>query len=170
VIEYSAPRLQVTPREGVGLDVSVSDYGGGVVLEVRVINDSPTAFRFSREDLQLYVGKVRIKPTETGADVPTAIAAPGSGSDIYLYFRVGDFDPYAAGLLYVSSDPESGGFTAMDGPVPAGFTDVTHDTPYGGAITDLFGRATVSGGFSLTWRRTRIHRTLTVLTLAWPCA
>jgi len=116
IIRYSAPSLEVRPRQGVTVNVSVSDYWGTIVLDAEVINDSSSAFHFSRDDLQLYVNDVRIEPTQDGADMPTAIAAPGSGGSMYIYFSVGEFDPYAAGILYISSDPQSQGFTVSDGP------------------------------------------------------
>ena len=115
---YSAPRLQVTPREGVSLEVTVSKSRQGQVLViVDITNKSASTFHFSREDLQLYLKGVRIEPTQEGADVPTEFAA-GQGGGTVIYFTPAQFDPYFAGLLYTSSDPQSHGFTASDGPTP----------------------------------------------------
>jgi hypothetical protein len=113
---YSAPSLTVTPREGVDFAVTVSRGSqGGVAVSVAIANKSASAFFFSREDLQLYLNRVRIEPTQEGADAPTEVAAAATGST-NIYFTPVQFDPYAAGLLYTSSDPQSKGFTASDGP------------------------------------------------------
>jgi hypothetical protein len=123
IIRYSAPRLEVTPRAGVTLRTDVSYYWGTVVVDVEITNESPSAFHFAQEDLRLYMNDVRIERTQDAAEWPTEFTA-GSGGSSYIYFAVSQFDPYAAGLLYISSDSQSLGFTASDGPVPPGFTDL----------------------------------------------
>ena len=57
-------------------------------------------------------------PTQEGADAPTEFAA-GRDSSMWIDFAPAEFYPYLAGLLYISSDPQSLGFTASDGPTPA---------------------------------------------------
>ncbi len=117
LIRYSAPRLEVTPRAGVTLRADVSYYWGTVVLDVEITNDSSSAFHFPQEDLQLYVNNVRVEPTQEDAGWPTEFAA-GSGGSSSIYLTVPQFDPYAAGLLYIASDSQSQGFTARDGLTP----------------------------------------------------
>ncbi len=133
VIRYSAPSLEVRPRAGVTLAVDVSYYRGTVVLDVEITNDSSSAFHFPQEDLQLYVNNVRVERTQEEAGWPTEFAA-GSGGSSYIYLTVPQFDPYAAGLLYISSDPESYGFTASDGPAPE-----AHEGDYHEALVGLTG-------------------------------
>ena len=53
---YSAPRIGVSPRRGVSLNVTVTASSQGLVWgEVQILNDSDSPFRFAEEDLQLYV-------------------------------------------------------------------------------------------------------------------
>lgn len=115
---YSAPSLQVTPREGVSLVAQVTKSSQGTVqVTVAITNASASAFRFSQEDVQLYLNGVRTEPTPEVSDAPLEAAAGANGAWL-LFFTPAQFDPSMAGLLYTSSDPGSVGFTASDGPVP----------------------------------------------------
>jgi hypothetical protein len=113
---YSAPSLQVSPREGVRLEVTVSKHSlGTVTATVRITNKSSTTFHFSADDLQLYLNGVRVQPIRSG---PRAEFDAGSSEATYIDFDPAQFNPYGAGLLYISSDSQSKGHTARDGPVP----------------------------------------------------
>ena len=115
---YSAPSLQVTPREGVSLVAQVTKSSQGTVqVTVAITNASASAFRFSQEDIQLYLNGVPTEPAPEVSDAPHEAAA-GANAAWLLFFTPAQFDPTVAGLLYTSSDPESVGFTASDGPVP----------------------------------------------------
>ena len=50
--------------------------------------------------------------------VRSAVIAVGRSGGTAIYFTLAQFDPYAAGPLYISSNPKSQGFTASDGPTP----------------------------------------------------
>jgi hypothetical protein len=115
---YSAPGLQVTPREGVSLVAQVTKSSQGAVqVTVAITNSSASAFAFSQEDIQLYLNGVRLEPTPEVSDAPHEAAA-GANAAWLLFFAPAQFDPNVAGLFYTSSDRQSVGFTASDGPVP----------------------------------------------------
>jgi hypothetical protein len=90
---------------------------GEVQVIVGITNSSDSAFHFSQEDLQLYLNSVRIEPTLEEADAPHE-AAPGSNLTRFIFSTPVQFDPHSTGLLLISRDPRSEGFTASDGPVP----------------------------------------------------
>jgi hypothetical protein len=119
---YSGPVLDVKPRQGVHLAVSVSRGSDGttIVISVAMENHSSSAFTLSWGDVRFYVDGVRLEMDLDGQELPDRSPVAAGGTDSAgLYFTVPDFDPYAAGLQYVSSDPSSAGFTASDGQVPA---------------------------------------------------
>ena len=126
VIFYSAPRLDMEPRDGVKIEVSLSmrratdepaSISEGVLASIEIENRSGSSFLFSPDDLQLFVNC-------TSAEQETASRAqevPDTGEGVHIYvvaFGIGDFDPSVSGLVYVSSDPASDGFTQTDGAVP----------------------------------------------------
>lgn len=117
---YSGPALRVTPREGVSLETKISRGSDGATIQVSVWigNDSATEFALSLDDFRFFVDGAPLNPIDEVAEVPPPVAA-GSTDGRAIYFFVQNFDPYAAGILYVSTDPGSAGFTASDGPVPA---------------------------------------------------
>ena len=116
---YSSPGLRVTPREGISLEANVNRGSDGTTIQVivHIANDSSEPFAYSASDVRLYLDGSPIDPTDQASD-ELVLIAPGSGDNRAIYFTVPDFDPNAAGLLYVSSDPGSAGFTAGDGQVP----------------------------------------------------
>ena len=116
---YSSPGLRVTPREGISLEANVNRGSDGTTIQViiHIGNDSSEPFAYSASDVRLYLDGSAIDPTDQASD-ELVLVAPGSGDNRAIYFTVPDFDPNAAGLLYVSSDPGSVGFTAGDGQVP----------------------------------------------------
>jgi hypothetical protein len=123
---YSAPRLDVKPRDGVKMEVSLSvrratdesaSISGGVLASIEIQNRSGSSFRFSPNDLQLFVNCTSAEQESSS----TAQEVPNTGEGLHIYgvvFGVGDFDPSATGLVYVSSDPTSVGFTQTDGAAP----------------------------------------------------
>lgn len=120
MIHYSAPSLDVSPRPGVSLKVTLSQYSSGaasgaVHATVDIRNDSGSAFRFFSEDLQLYVDGTRVEQTNPGAK-PIEVTG---GVTTFIYFNPSQFDPAPSGLVYTSSDPESKGFTRSDGQTQA---------------------------------------------------
>ncbi len=119
-IYYSAPSLEISPEEGVEIEVTVHRYSNGrqVVASCEIRNSSGSPFLFSDRDLQLYLdGQPVAYDRAEGKTVEVPDREQGS-SIMGVVFDAPEFDPYAAGLLYTSSDPESLGFTASDGPVP----------------------------------------------------
>jgi hypothetical protein len=119
VTYYSSPGLRVTPREGISLEANVNRGSDGTTIQVivHIANDSSEPFAYSASDVRLYLDGSPIGPTDQASD-ELVLVAPGSGDNRAIYFTAPDFDPNAAGLLYVSSDPGSAGFTAGDGQVP----------------------------------------------------
>ena len=121
---YSGPRLDVSPREGVSLTVTVSKATQGWVASIEIYatiwihNASGSPFHFSVEDLQLYLNGARAEPGKDSMFAPVDVAAQADGEGA-AYFELSEFDPSTAGLLYTSSDARSRGFTASDGPTPA---------------------------------------------------
>ncbi len=123
---YSAPRLDMEPRDGVKIEVSLSvrratdesaSISQGVLASVEIQNRSGSSFRLSPDDLQLFVNCTSAEHESTfpAQEVPDT----GEGLRIYsVTFSVADFDPSVSGLVYVSSDPASMGFTRTDGAVP----------------------------------------------------
>ena len=51
--------------------------------------------------------------------VRSAVIAAGRDGGTAIYFALAQFDPYAAGLPYISSDPQSQGLTGSDGQTKA---------------------------------------------------
>jgi len=116
IIYYSGPSLDVSPRRGVTLKATISQYSSGAIFaNVEIRNDSGSAFQFLSEDLQLYVDGTRVE--QTNADLRPMEVTGGVVTQIY--FNPSAFDPHLAGLVYTSSDPQSQGFTASDGPTQA---------------------------------------------------
>lgn len=115
---YSAPRLDMEPRDGVKIEVSLSTRRAtDEPASIEIQNRSGSSFRFSPDDLRLYVNC-------TSAAQNTASRAqevPDTGEGVHIYgvaFGIGDFDPSVSGLVYITSDPASNGFTQTDGAVP----------------------------------------------------
>ncbi len=68
---YSAPRLQVGPREGVRLTVTIiRDFSGPVTAMIEIRNSSGSAFRLSSEDLQLYLDSTRVREVNPSQEPP----------------------------------------------------------------------------------------------------
>jgi hypothetical protein len=118
---YSAPALSLNPRKGVSLAITVTKTSQGLVWgEVDVINHSDSAFTFSEGDLQLLVDGVPVPRSGFYELREPLLVDSGSRKTTSVVFTLTEFDPYKAGLLYTSSDPESEGFTASDGLVESG--------------------------------------------------
>lgn len=120
---YSAPRLDVEPREDVSLAVSISRSSKQEVLaSVEIRDRSGSPFWFSDYDLQFLMKGVRLeqrRPKEEPREVPST---PDGVRIFGLVVDAPDFDPALSGLVYVCSDPSNVGFTQTDGMVPAQYT------------------------------------------------
>jgi hypothetical protein len=112
LIHYSAPSLDLRPRPKVTVKVTISQYSTGAVFaDVEIRNDSGSAFRFSTQDVQLYVNGARVEQTNPAAeplDVTDTVITQ-------IYFKPSRFAAALSGLVYTSSDPLSDGFTKTDG-------------------------------------------------------
>lgn len=120
IVYYSAPRLDVKPREDVSLTVSISRSSKAEVMaSVEIRNRSGSPFWFSDNDLQFFMKGVRLEQWRPKAD-PREVPSTPDGVRIFgLIFIAPDFDPALSGLVYVCSDPSSIGLTKTDGMVPA---------------------------------------------------
>jgi hypothetical protein len=118
VTHYSAPRLDASPRQGVSLTVTLSQWDYIVCASVAIRNESGSGFRFANKDLQLYLNGTRTEQTNPG--LAAFEIANGAGTEFRtdVYFMVDQFDSASGGLLYKSSDSRNRGFTASDGPTP----------------------------------------------------
>jgi hypothetical protein len=121
VTYYSAPRLQTTPRAGVTLTVTISQWTEGrLTATVAIRNNSGLPFSFANKDLALYMSGTSVQQTNLQLR-PFEVAAGASAEfRTDVYFIVSQFDSAASGILYASSDPESLGFIASAGPTQSG--------------------------------------------------
>ena len=122
VVYYSAPRLDMEPRESVSIEVSLSRTQSLKTVEARVeiTNSSGSSFRFSPNDLRLFVNRARVEQKRRSEKPREIPSRADGGSVIFLGFDApDDFDPAESGLVYVCSDPANVEFTRTDGKVPA---------------------------------------------------
>ena len=118
VTHYSVPRLDASPRQGVSLTVTLSQWDYIISATVEIRKESGSPFRFANKDLQLYLNGTRME--QTNPDLAAFTIAGGAGTEFRtdVYFIVAQFDSASGGLVYSSSDSGSRGFTASDGPTP----------------------------------------------------
>ena len=104
VTHYSAPDLDVRPREGVRLTVKLSQWTDGrICASVEISNDGGSPFRFANQDLQLDVKGTRME--QTNPDLAPFEVAGGAAAAFRtdVYFIVSRFDAPSSEIVYIPS-------------------------------------------------------------------
>ena len=103
VTHYDAPKLEATPRDGVTLTVTASQWTQDRVAATVVIsNKSGSSFSFANKDLQLFMDGTGLE--ETYPDMKPLEVAPGTNEfRTDVYFIVSQFDPTSSKFGYTPS-------------------------------------------------------------------
>jgi hypothetical protein len=104
VTHYTAPSLDVRPREGVRLTVKVSQWTEGrICASVKISNDSGAPFWFANRDLQLDVNGTRME--QTNPDLAPFEVAGEAGTEFRtdVYFIAAQFDAPSSEIVYTPS-------------------------------------------------------------------
>ena len=108
VTHYPTPRLDTSPRQGVSLTVTLSQWDDIVCASVAIRNESGSGFRFANKDLQLYVNGTRME--QTNPRLAAFAIANGAGTEFRtdVYFMVDQFDSASADCSTSRAIPEPG--------------------------------------------------------------
>jgi hypothetical protein len=101
VTPYSAPGLDVRPREGVRLTVKVSQWTEGrICASVEISNGSGAPFWFANRDLRLDMNGTRME--QTNPDLAPFEVGGGAGTAFRtdVYFIVPQFDAPSSEIVY----------------------------------------------------------------------